>query len=62
MKPCDNDVCMALSYSKLEADEYPNMIKNRRWDSVSTQGQDLVYGLMERDPLKRLSAEQVHPS
>lgn len=59
MKPCDNDVCNALSYSKFEAGEYPNMKNNRRWDSVSTQGQSLVLKLLERDPLKRLSAEQV---
>lgn len=62
MKPCDNKDCMALNYSKLESNEYPNMINNRRWDSVSAQGQDLVFKLMERDPLKRLSAEQVCPS
>ena len=61
MKPCDNDICNALSYSKFEAHEYPNMINNRRWDSVSSQAQNLVLKLLERDALKRLTAEQVRP-
>lgn len=61
MKPCDNDLCSTLGYSKFEADEYPNMIDNKRWDSVSAKGQDLVYKLMERDPAKRYSSSQVRP-
>ena len=61
MKPADDDVCMELSYSHLEADEYPNMKGNKRWAAVSTHGQDLVLKMMQRDPKRRVSAAEVRP-
>lgn len=62
MKPVDNEDALKLSYSHLEAAEYPNMVGNARWDAVSSKAQSLVLALMERDPRKRLSAPQARPA
>ena len=57
----DNDDATKLAYSGLEAGEYPNMIGNARWDAVSARAQSLVLQLLQRDPAKRPSAQQVRP-
>ena len=61
MKPVDNEEAVKLSYSHLESHEYPNMHNNARWDAVSGRAQSLVLQLMERDPNKRLTAQQARP-
>lgn len=55
----ENEEAVKLSYSHVEAHDYPNMHGNARWDAVSGRAQSLVLQLMERDPDKRLTAQQV---
>jgi serine/threonine protein kinase len=57
-KPMKSDQARKLSYSKLQAHEYPKMT-NWTWRRLSKQSHMLVLQLLERNPAKRLTAEQV---
>lgn len=57
-KPMKSEEARTLAYSKYEADEYPKM-DSWTWKRLSKQAQSLVLQLIERNPLKRLTAEDV---
>lgn len=56
-KPMKSEQARKLSYSKLEAAEYPKM-QNWSWKQLSQPARKLVLQLMERDPANRITAAQ----
>eukprot|EP00892_Ulva_mutabilis_P008427 jgi/Ulvmu1/5957/UM026_0079.1 len=58
MKPTEQEQAQELLYSGLEAQEYPNMHGNPRWEAVSASAQSLVLQLLQRNPRDRPSAQQ----
>lgn len=56
-KPMKSEQARKLSYSKLEASEYPKM-QNWGWKQLSQPAKTLVLQLMERDPAIRITAAQ----
>ena len=57
-KPMKSEEARNLTYHKYEAYDYPKM-SSWTWKRLSKSAQSLVLALMERNPLKRLSADEV---
>jgi serine/threonine protein kinase len=57
-KPMKSEQARKLAYSKVQARDYSKMA-SWTWKRLSAPARELVLRLMERDPLKRLTAAQV---
>jgi serine/threonine protein kinase len=57
-KPMTSEQAKNLAYSAFEAHEYPKMTA-WTWKRLSSGAQSLVLRMLERDPLKRITARQV---
>lgn len=56
-KPMKSEQARKLSYSSLQANEYPKM-QSWGWKQLSQPAQKLVLQLMERNPAQRITAAQ----
>lgn len=61
-KVMSHEDALALAYAKTEAGGYEGMRGNPRWDAVSAGAQALVLALLERNPARRITAENVRSS
>lgn len=57
-KPMRSEQARSLAYAALQAHEYPRMASSS-WRRRSEGARSLVLRLLERDPLKRITAKQV---
>ena len=56
-KPMRPEQARALAYTTLQAHEYPRMAGGA-WRRLSDGARDLVLRLLDREPLRRISAKQ----
>ena len=60
-KPMTSAQARSLEYAHFKEVNYPGM-KLERWILVSAEGKEVVLGLLQRCPTKRMTAQQVRIS